>query len=415
MLAAHGYAVVAANPRGSSGYGTRFQPRDLGRLGQQGLRGRDGRRRPRDRHGRGRSRAARRRRLELRRHPDRLRDHQDRRASRPRSRAPARSTTSPTTARTTTSTSGRRSWACPGRTRSAGCGSRPSSRSRRSRTPTLILCGEDDMNVPLLNSEQLYQALRRLGRHDRARHLPGPGPRHRQAQLREGPLRALPRLVRPLPGPRRRRRTAATARRRRRCSACRSSASAPPAERKEEPREEPGQGHATTSSRTRTTPTAIDLAGRGGSPTSAASARRSTSTRAGSRKHPRGHAPAPPSRPPLHHRARAGQGDRRPRSARRSSSTGKPDAGGARRRSRTRRTCPTSTLALQRLLPPRARPLPEGRLRERAGRLPRVPEALAGKRRPAGGHLRLALHDAAAAGPRRRRRRRVLEADHGRT
>jgi dipeptidyl aminopeptidase/acylaminoacyl peptidase len=31
------------------------------------------------------------------------------------------------------------------------------------KTPTLILCGADDMNVPLLASEQLYQALRRLG------------------------------------------------------------------------------------------------------------------------------------------------------------------------------------------------------------------------------------------------------------
>jgi dipeptidyl aminopeptidase/acylaminoacyl peptidase len=31
-------------------------------------------------------------------------------------------------------------------------------------TPTLILCGEKDWNVPLVNSEQLYQALRRLGR-----------------------------------------------------------------------------------------------------------------------------------------------------------------------------------------------------------------------------------------------------------
>jgi dipeptidyl aminopeptidase/acylaminoacyl peptidase len=31
------------------------------------------------------------------------------------------------------------------------------------RTPTLIMCGEDDWNVPLINSEQLYQALRRLG------------------------------------------------------------------------------------------------------------------------------------------------------------------------------------------------------------------------------------------------------------
>lgn len=31
-------------------------------------------------------------------------------------------------------------------------------------TPTLIMGGSDDMNVPLLNSEQLYQALRRLGK-----------------------------------------------------------------------------------------------------------------------------------------------------------------------------------------------------------------------------------------------------------
>jgi len=31
------------------------------------------------------------------------------------------------------------------------------------KTPTLILCGQDDWNVPLVNSEQLYQALRRLG------------------------------------------------------------------------------------------------------------------------------------------------------------------------------------------------------------------------------------------------------------
>jgi tetratricopeptide (TPR) repeat protein len=31
-------------------------------------------------------------------------------------------------------------------------------------TPTLFLCGALDMNVPLLNSEQMYQALRRVGR-----------------------------------------------------------------------------------------------------------------------------------------------------------------------------------------------------------------------------------------------------------
>jgi dipeptidyl aminopeptidase/acylaminoacyl peptidase len=31
-------------------------------------------------------------------------------------------------------------------------------------TPTLVMCGELDMNVPLINSEQLYQALRRVGK-----------------------------------------------------------------------------------------------------------------------------------------------------------------------------------------------------------------------------------------------------------
>jgi dipeptidyl aminopeptidase/acylaminoacyl peptidase len=30
-------------------------------------------------------------------------------------------------------------------------------------TPTLFLCGQEDFNVPLLNSEQMYQALRSLG------------------------------------------------------------------------------------------------------------------------------------------------------------------------------------------------------------------------------------------------------------
>ncbi len=33
----------------------------------------------------------------------------------------------------------------------------------RIKTPTLFLCGEKDFNVPLLGSEQMYQALRSLG------------------------------------------------------------------------------------------------------------------------------------------------------------------------------------------------------------------------------------------------------------
>jgi dipeptidyl aminopeptidase/acylaminoacyl peptidase len=31
-------------------------------------------------------------------------------------------------------------------------------------TPTLIVCGEEDWNVPVINSEQLYLALKRLGK-----------------------------------------------------------------------------------------------------------------------------------------------------------------------------------------------------------------------------------------------------------
>lgn len=40
----------------------------------------------------------------------------------------------------------------------------PFNRVDRIRTPTLIVGGEKDWNVPIINSEQLYQALRRLGR-----------------------------------------------------------------------------------------------------------------------------------------------------------------------------------------------------------------------------------------------------------
>jgi dipeptidyl aminopeptidase/acylaminoacyl peptidase len=40
-------------------------------------------------------------------------------------------------------------------------------------TPTLFLCGEQDFNVPLLNSEQMYQALRSLGRETQLVIYPG--------------------------------------------------------------------------------------------------------------------------------------------------------------------------------------------------------------------------------------------------
>jgi dipeptidyl aminopeptidase/acylaminoacyl peptidase len=40
-------------------------------------------------------------------------------------------------------------------------------------TPTLFMCGELDFNVPCLNSEQMYQALRSLGRETRLVIYPG--------------------------------------------------------------------------------------------------------------------------------------------------------------------------------------------------------------------------------------------------
>jgi dipeptidyl aminopeptidase/acylaminoacyl peptidase len=40
-------------------------------------------------------------------------------------------------------------------------------------TPTLFLCGDQDFNVPLLNSEQMYQALRSLGRETQLVIYPG--------------------------------------------------------------------------------------------------------------------------------------------------------------------------------------------------------------------------------------------------
>jgi dipeptidyl aminopeptidase/acylaminoacyl peptidase len=42
--------------------------------------------------------------------------------------------------------------------------SQPFLRADRISTPTLFLCGQEDWNVPLINSEQMYQALKSLGR-----------------------------------------------------------------------------------------------------------------------------------------------------------------------------------------------------------------------------------------------------------
>ena len=40
-------------------------------------------------------------------------------------------------------------------------------------TPTLFLCGQEDWNVPLINSEQMYQALKSLRRETQLVVYPG--------------------------------------------------------------------------------------------------------------------------------------------------------------------------------------------------------------------------------------------------
>ena len=52
-------------------------------------------------------------------------------------------------------------WASPDKWRRV---SQPFLRADRIVTPTLFLCGQEDWNVPLINSEQMYQALKSLGR-----------------------------------------------------------------------------------------------------------------------------------------------------------------------------------------------------------------------------------------------------------
>jgi dipeptidyl aminopeptidase/acylaminoacyl peptidase len=51
--------------------------------------------------------------------------------------------------------------------------SKPFLNADRIKTPTLFLCGDEDFNVPLLNSEQMYQALKSLGVETRLVIYPG--------------------------------------------------------------------------------------------------------------------------------------------------------------------------------------------------------------------------------------------------
>ena len=162
-LAANGYLVIAANPRGSSGRG-----RDFARAIWADWGGKDfedvmaavdaavaqGAADP-DRLGR--------RRLELRRHPDRLDDLPDDplqggHRGRGHRERPRRLRHRPLPVRVR----GRAGPALEERRRPGSKLSKPFLEADKIKTPTLFLCGEVDWNVPLINSEQMYQALRRL-------------------------------------------------------------------------------------------------------------------------------------------------------------------------------------------------------------------------------------------------------------
>ena len=168
VYAAQGYAVVAVNPRGSSGRGFDFAKAIYADWGNKDVAGRARRCRSRGGAGHRRSRAPRHRRLELRRHPHQRRDrprhalqgcHQRRRRSnmyahvrprpvRPRVRARARHAL--------------------GQPRAYDRASYPFLHADRIKTPTLFQCARADFNVPCLGAEQMYQALRSLGRADRS-------------------------------------------------------------------------------------------------------------------------------------------------------------------------------------------------------------------------------------------------------
>ena len=165
MLAAYGYAVVAANPRGSTGYGTAFSRAIFADWGNKDFEDvmaavdhvvAKGVADPERLGVGGWSYGG---------MHDQLRGRQDPALQGRGRRRRASPITSRTTAPITTSTSTSWSWACRGRRASCWLAlSSPFYDVEKIMTPTLVLCGALDMNVPLLNSEQQYQVLRRVGK-----------------------------------------------------------------------------------------------------------------------------------------------------------------------------------------------------------------------------------------------------------
>ena len=160
-----GYFVFLPNPRGSYGFGEAFAQGNVKDFGGGDLRDiLSGRRRGRWRRARRRASALGITRLELRRlHGDVGRDA-DQPLRRRRGRAPASRAGRATTARTRSTPGCSRSSAPPSTTtRRSTRSPRRSSSSRTSKTPTLVLHGDRDSEVPTPQGYEFWHALKALG------------------------------------------------------------------------------------------------------------------------------------------------------------------------------------------------------------------------------------------------------------
>ena len=160
--AAQGYAVVAINPRGSSGRGFDFARAIYADWGNVDVRDVLAGRRPRRRAWASPTRSGWAGRLELRRHPhqrgDRARHTLQGRDQRRRRVQHVRRCTG------TTSTCASTRWSSARRgddREQYDRASYPFLHADRITTPTMFQCAEADFNVPCLGAEQMYQALRR--------------------------------------------------------------------------------------------------------------------------------------------------------------------------------------------------------------------------------------------------------------
>ena len=72
----------------------------------------------------------------------------------------------------------------------------PFFKADRIKTPTLFMCGQNDFNVPIAGSEQMYQALKSNGVDAQLVDLSGPEPRDHDPELPARSARPIHQVVR---------------------------------------------------------------------------------------------------------------------------------------------------------------------------------------------------------------------------